>query len=83
MKTRLALLNSSVQLEAFGQGTAFICQDRLDDSANPASGVLETSTNLAPNSWSPAGSPTQQPDGSWRLDVASNDPMRFYRLRGN
>jgi hypothetical protein len=47
----------------------------------PASGVLETSTNLAPNSWSPAGAPTQQPDGSWRFDAAPTEPMRFYRFK--
>jgi hypothetical protein len=45
-------------------------------------GVLETSTNLAPNSWSPAGSPVQQPDGSWLLDVTpGNEPARFYRVK--
>jgi hypothetical protein len=42
---------------------------------------LETSTNLAPNSWSPAGSPTPQPDGSWRLEVSTGEPMRFYRVK--
>ena len=47
----------------------------------PNAGVLETSTNLAPNSWSPAGAPTQQPDGNWRLDVPPTEPMRFYRLK--
>jgi hypothetical protein len=47
----------------------------------PASGVLETSTNLAPNSWSPAAAPTQQPDGSWRLDVSPTEPARFYRFK--
>jgi len=47
----------------------------------PATGVLETSTDLAPDSWSPAGSPTQQPDGSWRLDVSPSDPARFYRFK--
>jgi len=47
----------------------------------PTSGVLETSTNLAPNSWSPAGSPTQQPDGSWRFDAAPTEPARFYRFK--
>jgi len=47
----------------------------------PAAGALETSTNLAPNSWSPAGSPTQQPDGSWRLDVAPHELVRFYRFK--
>ncbi len=44
-------------------------------------GVLETSTNLAPNSWSPAGSPTRQPDGSWQLEVFPGEPQRFYRLK--
>jgi hypothetical protein len=47
----------------------------------PASGILETSTNLAPNSWSPAGLPAQQSDGSWQLDVAPTEPARFYRFR--
>jgi hypothetical protein len=47
----------------------------------PASGVLETSTNLAPNSWSSAGAPTPQPDGSWRLEVAPTEPARFYRFK--
>ena len=50
----------------------------------PAVGTttLETSTNLAPNSWSSASAPTQQPDGSWRLDVAPSEPARFYWLKG-
>jgi uncharacterized repeat protein (TIGR03803 family) len=48
---------------------------------NSTSGTMETSTNLTPNSWSPAGAPTQQPDGSWRLDVSPGDPVRFYRFR--
>ena len=48
---------------------------------SPMLGVLETNTNLAPDSWSPAGSPTQQPDGSWRLEVSPSNPMRFYRLK--
>jgi filamentous hemagglutinin len=47
----------------------------------PASGVLETSTNLAPNSWLPTGTPAQQPDGSWRLEVVPTDPVRFYRFK--
>ena len=47
----------------------------------PNAGVLETSTNLAPNSWSPAGALVPQPDGSWRLDVALAEPVRFYRIR--
>jgi hypothetical protein len=47
-----------------------------------AAAILETSTNLAPNSWSPAGGATQLPDGSWRLDIAPAEPARFYRLRG-
>jgi hypothetical protein len=47
----------------------------------PSTGVLETSTNLAPDSWSPAGTPTRQPDGSWRLEVAPTEPVRFYRFR--
>ena len=46
-----------------------------------AAALVETSTNLAPNSWSPAGAPTQQPDGTWRLDVSPSEPMRFYRLK--
>ncbi len=47
----------------------------------PTSGVLETSTNLEPNSWSPAGSPSQQPDGSWRLEVTPAEPQRFFRFK--
>jgi hypothetical protein len=48
---------------------------------NSATGSLETSTNLAPNSWSPAGPAAQQPDGSWRFDAAPVDPVRFYRFK--
>jgi len=47
----------------------------------PNAGVLESSTNLAPNSWSPAGAPAQQPDGIWRLEVAPAGPVRLYRLK--
>jgi hypothetical protein len=47
----------------------------------PNAGVLETSTNIAPNSWSPAGAATQQLDGSWRLDVSTGEPMRLYRVK--
>jgi hypothetical protein len=47
----------------------------------PNAGELETSTNLAPNSWSPAGPPTLQPDGSWRMEIAPTEPARFYRFR--
>jgi hypothetical protein len=43
--------------------------------------LLETSTNLAPNSWTPAGAATQQPDGSRQLDVSPTEPMRFYRVK--
>ena len=42
---------------------------------------METSTDLAPNSWTPVGSATQQPDGSWRLDVAPAEPGRFSRFK--
>ena len=48
----------------------------------PSAGVLETSTTLAPNSWSSAGSPTQQPDGSWLLEVSTSDPARLLPREG-
>jgi hypothetical protein len=46
-----------------------------------AAAVLETSTNLAPNSWSPAGTATSLPDGTLRLDVSPTNPARFFRLK--
>jgi hypothetical protein len=46
-----------------------------------AAAVLETSTNLAPNSWSSAGTATSVPDGTLRLDVSPTNPARFFRLK--
>ena len=48
---------------------------------NSVGGVLETSPNLVPNSWSPAPGANQQPDGSWQLDVTPGEPMRFYEVK--
>jgi len=53
---------------------------RLTWSGSTAA-VLETSTNLAPNSWSPAGAPTYLPDGTVRLDLSPTNPARFFRLK--
>ncbi len=46
----------------------------------PANAILETNATMT-DSWLPAGAPTQQPDGSWQLDVPVSDPQRFYRVR--
>jgi len=64
-----------LQSSALGKGSL-----RLSWTGS-VSGVLEISTNLAPDSGLPAGAPTQQSDGSWQSEVAPTEPARFYRLQ--